>query len=543
MSRNLIWATLALPLVAVSPPAPAQPAPQNEAWKNEDISKAGLRKSANLRARLDRKMMRDPNDVQLNFSSGLLYDSQSAAGTEGRQLAKVGYLAALRSDPTYWPANYQLGLLALEDGDALAAEGWLIAAALEAPDAPHIFYAAARAAYCAGNFARAGLALSHAITLAPPAVEEELVTAALVTAAQGDRAGAQGWLERLAGATGRPVDGYLQRRVTELLDPPPAPAGKPAAPAPSILRKMAIVDVVIIRRKEARSRGYGINLLDALTLQFGSSLVNSERSRTSDRLGGNVVSDTVNTISNVGLTVPTVTYSLNLANAGGSRSSIEARPTLLVYDGQPSKLFFGGTITYAASGDLTSQSFTKEVGLSLSVTPHFNDDDTVTLSIAAGLENFVDRPAAGTFREAVQTDKSSTEVTADLRFGETVILSSGASKNFQTGKSMVPVLGSIPLLGQLLFKESDTSLQENDLLIVLSVRREGVGKDRGSLEDVRSVNALGNRLWRRLGLPGQDQVPASAPEMHQPYYLLGNRGRALDPAYIKQIGLGDVLGD
>lgn len=131
-----------------------------------------------------------------------------------------------------------------------------------------------------------------------------------------------------------------------------------------LLKLMATVDVVIIRRQEARATTSGINLMDVLTLQFGSSLINSERTRVSDRLSGSTISDAVTTSQNVNLTIPSVTYSLNIANAMGNNSSIEARQTLLVYNGVTSKVFSGGTLTYAASGQMyyTSQLWALKVG-------------------------------------------------------------------------------------------------------------------------------------------------------------------------------------
>ena len=66
-----------------------------------------------IRDSLDAALLKDPNSFSLNFLSGLVYDAQSTAGSEGRELARVGYFATLRSDPTYWPANFQLGLLVL----------------------------------------------------------------------------------------------------------------------------------------------------------------------------------------------------------------------------------------------------------------------------------------------------------------------------------------------------------------------------------------------------------------------------------------------
>jgi len=514
--------------------------------RGEDFTKFG-KNPTEIRKLVDAALLKDPSNFHLNFLSGLVYDAASTSGSEGRELARVGYIASLRSDPTFWPANYQLGLLALEDKDPISAERFFLAAAFFAPESAQVFYALARAAYCAGDVTNAAPALMRAIALSPPTQAEELVTAALVSAATGDQIGAQKWLDALS-TSGKPaLDGYLQSRVRDLLAPaqsiqtiPAAGSAKTPMSATAPRRKMATVDVVIIRRVEAQSNSSGINLMDALSLQFGSTLINSQRSRMYDKQANAVVSDAVTTINGLNLAVPAITYSLNIANAGGSHSSIEARPTILVYDGQTSKLFSGGTLTYAAGGSLSSQSFTKEVGLTLSVTPKFTDADTVTLNISTGLETFITKPAVGTFQESLQTDKASTDVTADLRFGDTIVVSAGRYANVQASKSGTPVIQDVPLLGSL-FKKRFNSYDSNDLLILLSVRREVGGSETGSADEFQRVSLQGEQLWRKLDVVQSVSVNRKDPEAHRQYYSLENPGRGFSKSYMNAIGITDDI--
>jgi hypothetical protein len=504
-----------------------------------------------IRDSLDAALMKDPNSFSLNFLSGLVYDAQSTSGSEGRELARVGYVATLRSDPTYWPANFQLGLLALEDKDAVSAQSFFIAAAFYAPNQPQVFYALARAAYCAGDMANAATALNRAMELSSPKETDELVTATLVAAATGDQANAEKWFDALSTGAKQARDSYLRSRMLDLLASasgstaslvaaPAATLPTTPSPATAARRKMATVDVVIIRRKESKVSSSGVNLMDALSLQFGSTLINSERSRVFDRQNSSVISDAVTTINNLNLTVPAVTYSLNIANAGGSKSSIQARPTILVYDGETSKLFSGGTITYAASGQLSSQSFTKEVGLSLSVTPKFTTEDTITLKISAGLETFDASAAASTFKEAVQTEKSSTDLTADLRYGDTVVVSSANFSELQVSNSGVPVLGDVPILGNL-FKRRFNAFDSNDLLILLSVRREVGGAETGSQDEIQNVSLMADRLWKKLAIVQPEAISKRDAEAHRQYYTLENPGRGFGKAYMKAIGINDFV--
>ena len=549
MTRKMTSVALLSMLVLSSGTAVAKPvAQQNRVLRIADLSNFTVN-PAELKLRLDRALMQNPNSVPLNFLRGLIYDASSVIGSEGRQLARVGYLTALRADPTYWPANYQLGLLAMEDADPDLAERSFIAAAVYADDEPRIFYALARASYCSGNIGNARLALERAIALQAPNRDEYFVTAALVTAATGDKEGAQRWLDRVSLAAASPESRYLRGRLAKLthsnvdVNPrtmPSVSAGAVSTPAAASDRKMATVDVVIIRRQEGRSTSNGINLMDALTLQFGSSLINSERTTMTDRLSSTTTSDAVKTVQNVNLAIPSVTYSLNIANATGSNSSIEARQTLLVYNGITSKVFSGATLTYATSGQLSAQSFTKEVGLSLAVTPKFIAEDAVRLQISTILETFIFGRAAGSFNEAVQTQKSSSEITVDMNFGEAVLVSGGRLENFEATRSSTDLLGQVPLIGKF-FSNRRSRYNKDDLLIILSMRRDGGRQDRKSAEEIELIGRLASSLWQKLGVANADQVPRIGFEEHRPYYDLENAGRGFNSIYLNRIGIDSVV--
>lgn len=524
-------------------------ADKSESLTLDDLSNFRVKPSA-LHQRLDQALMENPNSVPLNFLRGLIYDATSTMGSEGRQLARVGYITALRSDPTYWPANYQLGLLAMEDGDPFSAERSFIAAAVYAEDEPQIFYALARAAYCAGDLGTAQLAFERAKALKAPERKEEFVTAALVSAAAGEQQEAQNWLNRVGYAANSPANRYLQGRVARLAGqraggeaiavPAGLASGPDATAAVAPERKMATVDVVIIRRQEGRAKSNGINLMDALTLQFGSTLINSERDRITDRLSGMRVTDAVTTVQNVSLAIPSVTYSLNIANAMGNNSSIEARQTLLIYNGVTSKVFSGGTLTYSASGQMSAQSFTKEVGLSLSVTPKFVSKDTVSLTIATAMETFLNDEAVGSFNESVQTEKSSSEITVDMNFGETVFVSGGRFENFESKRSNTPLMSDVPLIGNL-FSKRMNKYSKDDVLIILSMRRDGGRQDRKSAEEIELIDHLAHSLWEKLGVSSEDQAARIGIEEHRPYYDIENAGRFFNKNYLDSIGLEEVI--
>lgn len=481
------------------------------------------------REAVTRVLSRKPDDPLLNFLNGLAYEGSAAASSETRELARVGYAMALRQDPGFWRAAYQLGLMSLDDRDSAAAESYLLEAARNAPYEPRIYEALARASYCAGDMELAAAALAKAVALGGGKTADAVLTSALIKASRGERGEVEQLLPNLSPLLHEAVETRLAVPREPAQAAAPASGAQPDQASPSG-KRMAVVDVVIIRRNEYASSKSGINLLDSLSLQLGSNLINRSWDKTLNRIDGSQSTNTVTSNASVQLTIPAVTYSLNLANARGNSSRIEARPSILVYEDTESKIFDGGTLTFATDGQLTSSSETREVGLSLSVTPKFIAEDSANLSVTVTLENFVPTAPVGTFRQAVQTEKSSTQVAADVRFGQTMLVSGGSSANVTKGSSRTPVAGSIPLLGKL-FSTQTKYRQDNELLILLSLRPvPGRGATGDKEKDKQGIAHLRDAVFP--GLPHGVQL---ATEQRQIFYKSENPAYTGTAAYLNPI--------
>lgn len=479
-------------------------------------------------AAISRELSAHPNDPAMNFLSALAYESQSTASTEARELARVGYLMALRQDGGFWRAAYQLGLMALEDRDPIAAQRFLLTAVLNAPNEARLYSALARAAYCAGDIEAASAALAKAQTLHLVGNEDDLLTTVLIALEQGDRAGVDALLSRLSPQLREAI-------LNRLAAPPPQVLASPkGAEASNEIQanttRMALVDLVIIRRDEASGTQSGINLLDALSLQLGGDLINRTWAKSTDLTNPENSTSTTSSNQSSLLTIPAVTYSLALANAFGNTSRIEARPTLLIYDGSEATMFDGGTLTFATDGDLSSSSETREVGLSLSVKPKFIGNDTVNLAVQTTMEDFVQSEAVGSFRQSVQTDKSSTKVAADLRFGQTMLISAGSSSMVLNGRSKTPILGDIPVLGKL-FSEKNKVDKTSELIVLLSLRRPpGQASSGDGSEELKLISVLRQRLF-----PSLDEISRRPFETRPMFYRIENPARVMDQSYISPV--------
>lgn len=245
----------------------------------------------------------------------------------------------------------------------------------------------------------------------------------------------------------------------------------PALPAPCrgrVLPRMAMIDAVILRTDDVRRTGSGVNLLDNLQIFLSGSLATQKTWGTS----ATTVTNTLNRGIGLGTGAGSVlTYSLNIANATDQRAEVLARPSLLALDRQAAQFFSGSTISVAlissqGGGNLEE----KPVGVSLSVTPTFIDDESMLVSVKAVRSFFENTVATATFGESVQTSRNMVTAYARLRFDETMILSGLSERENTSTSSRTPFLGDLPGL-QYLFSRKDNEDFTRSVIVLLTPRR------------------------------------------------------------------------
>ncbi len=444
---------------------------------------------------LGRAIKLDPQNGALHFLNGLAYHLRAAAGDGSQyQLAEVGYHLALQFSPTLHVASTQLGRLQFSQGRFGEAQNAFAYTLLFDQKDPALWLALAAASYHAQDLHTATFALKAAERLQP----EKLVllkTGALIRAAAGlsDEARRDvAWFRALSPSDTSRLE-HLTRRLDDWrdthrrlgnvalaqaqpspLDRPPSPATPAVAPParPATQPRMVLVDVVLIRSEERYTTNRGVNLLTGLSLQFSGSLA-----RTRSQTGvypPDQTSTALNTLARVlmqTITMPAITYNLNIFNDNDDQNEVMARPTLTAVDGKPSEFFTGGTLHVLIGGAAGSQGTLQEipVGVKLAVTPAFIDDETVQLQVEASRTFIEDQTATTTFVQFAQT--TSTKVTASvvLKLGETLILSGLSEKETERIKNGVPILKSIPGV-QYLFSNENTVDFTKSVLILLTPR-------------------------------------------------------------------------
>ncbi|MEA3587710.1 general secretion pathway protein GspD [Pseudidiomarina sp. 1APP75-27a] len=154
--------------------------------------------------------------------------------------------------------------------------------------------------------------------------------------------------------------------------------------------------------------------------------------------------------------------------------NVLSNPTLVVRDGVAASINVGnniptvGSTTFTPNLESQTQSVEyRQTGVQLTVTPTINAQGLVVLQINQTISNTspTGPSVAGNpsiFERAIQT-----EVVAQS--GQTILLGGLISENTSSGDSKVPLMGDIPILGNL-FKSEKESKEKTELVIFITAR-------------------------------------------------------------------------
>ena len=157
-------------------------------------------------------------------------------------------------------------------------------------------------------------------------------------------------------------------------------------------------------------------------------------------------------------------------------SQLVSNPSILCVNNQESSIYVGQTISIttgsvtssATSVPGTTNSYKREdVGLTLKIKPRVSSTDKVTLNVEAIMEGVDDYGDASTGKQPI-TSKQEVKTQAILGHGENIIIG-GLVKNTQSENiTKVPLLGDIPWLGEWLFSSRSSSIEESNLVVILT---------------------------------------------------------------------------
>ena len=182
--------------------------------------------------------------------------------------------------------------------------------------------------------------------------------------------------------------------------------------------------------------------------------------------------------------IDNVTYNAVLETIQQTRSGRTlSAPKLLVVNNQSADIFRGETLRYFSEFEQQSnvvagdnpvianavvpvgEAEELELGISLQVTANVgNDMKTIMLSLTAEISEFLEFQSLAEGVSLPRTFENSLTTTASVNSGRTIVLGGMITAQSSTTVSKIPLLGDMPLLGQL-FRKFDTNESPDHLLI------------------------------------------------------------------------------
>ena len=218
--------------------------------------------------------------------------------------------------------------------------------------------------------------------------------------------------------------------------------------------------------------GNGVNMGNLLTSLLGGLIDDNNNIDVINGLG----TATSPTIAAAKVDLDGISFGAVLtAISTNSNANLLSTPSILTLDNQEAHILVGQEVpfrtgSFTTSTDGASNPFTtvqrEDIGLELTVTPHVHSDSAVRLQVAQEISNVIQSPAAGVSFADIVTSKRSIETTVLAEDQETIVLGGLIQDNITDSRSKVPLLGDIPLLGNL-FRAKSSRREKTNLLVFL----------------------------------------------------------------------------
>ena len=176
------------------------------------------------------------------------------------------------------------------------------------------------------------------------------------------------------------------------------------------------------------------------------------------------------------LTVAQLSAVLDLLNRKGN-SKLISDPHITTLDNQEAYIKAQTVIPIATISRFTEGASTsdiqtfydEEIGISLSVTPRINEGNRITLEVHPQVEDIIGFSGPADNQKPI-TSSRSLKTTVTVNDGETIALGGLLKESEIEQIQKVPLLGHIPLLGNLLFTNKSTEKTTTDLIILITPR-------------------------------------------------------------------------
>jgi len=151
-----------------------------------------------------------------------------------------------------------------------------------------------------------------------------------------------------------------------------------------------------------------------------------------------------------------------------SNNNLLSTPSVMTLDNSEAFITVGSSVPFKTGGSGTDENpfviERQDVGTTLTVIPHVQQDGSVRLEVDQVVESVSENNSFGAVD--VVTDKRQVKTEVLIGNGKTIVLGGLIDDNIIESESRVPVLGSIPIIGNL-FKSQSTRRQKTNLMVIL----------------------------------------------------------------------------
>ncbi|AFL68522.1 pilus (MSHA type) biogenesis protein MshL [Sulfurospirillum barnesii] len=281
------------------------------------------------------------------------------------------------------------------------------------------------------------------------------------------------------------------------------------------LHKQVLIDVSIISVALDNTNKTGIDW-SKFSLGFSSSSIfnnsnNNNRtshtytntsSTSSDTAIDSAITRTYNNLTVVNDAVFSVSGLIDFLGSSGD-AKVVSSPKVLTMNNQQALITIGDNINYRVPEDTTNTAATTNttltttytnysifIGVLLNITPEISEDNEIILRINPSVSSFkyasddAQRSVGNERVMAPDTQEKKLSTVVKVNDGSTIILGGLIASERGQENSSVPLLSSIPFLGEA-FKHSEETLKTKELVFVITPRIIGAkGTDKATLKDL-----------------------------------------------------------
>lgn len=218
--------------------------------------------------------------------------------------------------------------------------------------------------------------------------------------------------------------------------------------------------------------------MGASALQMSPALLgflNTNQTETLTDDNGNVIGTTTNPSFKFETTdkVFALGATLDLLENNGA-AHLLSEPSVLCTNNKESEIYVGQTMSILTQGqqsttgasNIVNNYSREDIGLTLKVKPRLSSNNQVTLEVEVQIEDI--DPTSAQQADRPTTTKRTVKTNAIVKNGEMIVLGGLIKRVGGQGKTKVPYLGEIPILGDLLFTQHSDVEQEQNVVIYLT---------------------------------------------------------------------------